>query len=173
MKKILFTLLLLPLITFAQADKLILGEMVVEYDSVVEKEGLILYYLGDSMVASEHGDLWVAYEDNIDVIEAYDTDDDGKPDTFVTLNSVGEVKEVAGVEADNFMVPDVVEFDELMKEEEEVRRNDGSEAPIVPSENLVDNLDSITIPKYHNYTLYGFFVVLLAGGVWWFKNKRK
>ncbi|MCD5381524.1 MAG: hypothetical protein LR008_03040, partial [Candidatus Pacebacteria bacterium] len=156
-----------PLLASAQAGELIFGEMIVEYESVVEKDGVALYYQGESMVVSDHGDLWVVYKGDEEVLEAYDTTNDGRPDTYVTLNSAGEVEEIVGAGADSFSAPAVIEFSELLKEVEE---EGGVEEASVPEDDLVGDLDSIKIPKYHNYGFYVFTIVFIAGAYWWYRR---
>lgn len=168
MKKILLTLLMFPLLVSAQAGELVLGEMTVEYETVVEKDSSTLYFVGDEMVVSDHGDLWVVYKDGEDILEAYDTTHDGEPDTFITLSSTGEVMGVTGFGADRFTIPEVVEFDELLSEMEE----GGSEASTLEDEDLVGSLGSIKIPKYHNYGFYAFTIIFITAAYWWYRRKN-
>lgn len=166
MKQIFILLMFLPFIAFAQVGEVVVGDMTVSYDTEVQKEGGTLYYFEDLLVASVHDGVTLVYENELAVLEAHDTDDDGTLDAYLTLDENGEVSATVGPGAAFFERPAPVEFDELLGEE---IGGDGSAAG---NQDLVGSLDSITIPKYHNWLLYGFIALLVAGGGFWWHRKR-
>jgi len=114
MKKIFLTILLLPLVSLAQAGNLVVGDKNVAYDSVSEKEVATLYYQGETLVASESDGVVVVYENDQVVLEAHDTDGDGELDAFLTLGNDGEVMKTEGDGAEVFRRPETVEVAELI-----------------------------------------------------------
>lgn len=173
MRKLIFVLLLLPLVTLAQAGgELTVGEQTITYDSQVKSEAGVLYFLGDDLVASEQGVVTLVYENDEVVLEAHDTDGDGQLDAFIALDGQGEVVEITGDRADAFVRPEVVEFTDLLKRSEEVGGGSGASTSST-DEDLVGDLDSITIPRYHNYVQWALFILLVGGGVWWYRKKKR
>ncbi len=166
MKRIIFTILLLPLLTFAQTDgELTIGSKTVSYDTTTEVNGGMLYYQGDDLVASTHGKVALVYQEGQAVLEAHDTNDDGVFDAFLTLDSEGAVTKMEGEGASVFTRPEVVEFADLRAYEEK-------ESAAANEEDLVGSLDSITIPGYHNYLLYVFIALLISGGYWYYRKRK-
>ena len=167
MKKILFALLLLPLLTFAQeGGELTIGERTVAYTNSTENELGTYYYADDSLVASVHEKVSLVYENDIAVLEAHDTNGDGTLDAFLSLDSEGEVTEMTGEGASIFERPETVEFADLMAA-------DGGGSEVSDSdEDLVGDLDSITIPGNHNYTFYIFTVIFIGVAYWWYRRKK-
>lgn len=163
MKKIILILALFPVFLFAEGGVLTVGEETVSYDTVFPTETGTLYYSDETLVASEHDAVTLIYKDDIAVLEAHDTDSDGNLDTFITLDSNGNTTNISGPGADTFTRPETVEFSTLLAD----RGADNTQ------EDLVGNLDSIDIPRYHNYTLYVILILLSVGGFWWYRRKRK
>lgn len=169
MKKIIFTLLLTPVLLFAQeSSSLTIGDRTIEYERSSQFDGSTYYYIGTDLVASEHDGVSLVYESDAVVLEAHDTDNDGTPDTFLEIDTAGEVKSVTGQGSEAFVRPETIEFVELLEGE-----GSGSFAAAPDNADLVGSLDSIKIPKYHNWKLYGLIIVLIGGGVWWYRKKRK
>ena len=164
MKKIFLTILLLPLVSLAQAGELNVGDKNVAYDSVSEKEAVTLYYQGETLVASESDGVTLVYENDVLALEAHDTDGDGKLDAFLTLDSNEEVTSMTGEGVSAFERPETVEFEDLIAE-------GGSEA--AAEEDLVGSLDSITIPGSGLPWLPIIIVLLAAVGGYRFYKKRK
>jgi LPXTG-motif cell wall-anchored protein len=163
MKKIILIIILFPLFLFADSDLLTVGEETVSYETVFSTETGTLYYKDEKLVASEHEAVTLIYKDDLPVFEAHDTDGDGTLDTFITLDSNENITNISGPGAKTFTRPETVEFSTLLSE----RGTDNIQ------EDLVGNLDSIDIPRYHNYTLYVIIILLIAGAFWWYRRKRK
>lgn len=161
-----FVVMLLPMLTLAQGGELTVGERTVTYDASIITETGILYYQGDEMVASEREGMTLLYEDSMPILEAHDTNNDGTLDTFVTLDANEDMVEVTGEGAEMFTRPEAVEFAVL----QEVG---GGEAAAHDEEDLVGSLDSITIPKYQNYALYAWVLILAGGGYWYYRRKKR
>ncbi len=159
-------MLLLPLLTFAQADgELTIGDKSVSYDTTTEVSGGMLYYQGEDLVASTLGKVALVYQDGQAVLEAHDTNDDGVLDTFLTLDREGAVTKMEGEGSSVFTRPEVVEFADLRAYEEK-------ESAAANEDDPVGSLDSITIPSYHNYTLYVFILFLIGGGYWYYRKRK-
>ena len=170
MKTLLFIFLMLPLLTFAQmGGELTVGERAVVYDEMTDFDGVEYYYKDNGLAASKHGNAWLVYEKDIVVYEAHDTDDDGNPDVFFTIDSNENVVEIVGESAAQFERPEVIEFSDLLNEISNVEGEAFYEGDV---EDLVGDLSSIKIPKYHNYTLYVFILIFLGGGYWWYRKKK-
>lgn len=163
MKKIFFGILLLPLVTLAQAGELNIGESRVYYDSSSSTEAGTLYYQSDNLVASEHGGITLVYENDVVVLEAHDTDGDGKLDAFLELND-DEVTSMTGEGASVFERPETVEFEELLAE-------GGSEA--ATQDDLVGSLDSITIPGGGGFPWWIILLLAIGGGYWFYKKRQE
>ena len=163
MKKLILILALFPTLLFAESGTLTLDNKTINYDSTISNEVGTLYYAGETLVASEHETVTILYENDLPVLEAHDTDNDGTPDTFLTLDAEEEIVNITGSGADVFTRPAVVEFSTDMNQD----NADSIE------EDLVGSLDSITIPKYRNYTLYIIIILLLAGGYWWYRKRKR
>lgn len=166
MKKVIFIVVLMPLFALAQGGELVVGERTVSYDSSTSTDAGTLYYAGDNMVASENGAVMLVFENDQLILEAHDTNGDGVLDAFLTLDSSDEVVSMTGEGASVFERPEVKEFSELMAE-----RGAGS-AGAPDEQDLVGSVDSISIPRYQNYTLY-LWLVLIAGGGYWYYRKRQ
>jgi len=153
-----------PLLLFAQTESILhIGAQTITYDKEAKVGEVTLYYQADTLVASQQADVWIMYKDDQAVLEAYDTNTDGTPDTFVTLSKEGEVQAVTGEGATELERPVVVPFDDLLSKE---TGTTGTE------EDLVGDISSITIPSYHNYTLYTLVLLVLGGGYWWYKKRK-
>lgn len=165
MKKIFLLLLLLPVVALAQGGELEVGGETFLYDSIVEKDALSLYYQGETLVASTHEGITLVYKDDQVVLEAHDTEGNGELDTFLTLDSNGEVVKIEGDGAEAFERPEIVELNEL------IANGGGSEA--AAQEDLVGSLDSIKIPG--GGIPFGTIVLWLTivGGGYWFYRKKK
>ena len=144
------------------AESLSVGDTNVQYDTVSEVDTTTLYYQKDALVASESGEIIVIYKNERAVMEAHDTNADGSPDTFITLDATDSVQDVSGTGATELIPPPVTEFTDLLAGE--VVEQDALE-------DLVGSLESITVPKHRSYGLYLFFLLLVAGGWWWYKKK--
>jgi len=156
---------------FAQTGgELVLGESTITYDEVDNSEGVEYYYKDDSLVASKHENIWLVYEKDAVIYEAHDTNNDGDPDVFFKLDSNENVVDITGESADQFERPEVKEFSDLLSEANDVEGESFIEGN---TEDLVGDMSSIKIPKYHNYTLYVFILLLLGGGYWWYRKKQK
>jgi len=164
MKKLLFVLVFLPIITLAQGGELVVGEKTISYASSTEKDGITLYYENDALAASQHDGVWLVYNNDEVVYEAHDTNSDGESDTFIALNGEGEVVEITGLAAENLERPAAVEFRDLM--------GSGADGESLSDEDLVGDLSSITIPSYHNYLLYFIILATIGGGIWWYRKKN-
>ena len=116
-------------------------------------------------MASESDGVTLVYENDGVILEAHDTDGDGKLDAFLTLDNNEEVTSIIGEGAGAFERPEVVEFEDLVAEE------GGSEA--AAEEDLVGSLDSITIPGSGLPWLPIIIVLLAAVGGYRFYKKRK
>lgn len=169
MKKILITLLLFPLLTFAQTGgELSVGEQTITYDTSTEIDSGVLFYLEDVLVASEHGVVMLVYQDDQVVLEAHDISGDGEYDTFLTLNEAGEVTKMEGEGVSAFERPEPVEFDDLLAE------SGGAGEAGTPDEDLVGSLDSITIPGSGKAFWFPIFLVIsIVAGWWYFRGKNK
>jgi len=166
MKQFLLFLLFVPFLVSAQTEKeVIVGDMVVQYDAVIEKESSVLYFLADALVLSEHDAVTLVYQKDTVVLEAHDTDGDGVLDAYLSLDENGDLSAVTGEGARLFERPEPVELSELM--EEGAREGKVDTSAVDP----VGSLDSITIPKYRNWTLYGLVLLFLGGGVWWYRRR--
>ncbi|MCA9355159.1 hypothetical protein KC865_01235 [Candidatus Kaiserbacteria bacterium] len=166
MKKITLTLLLLPMLAFAEAGELTVGEQTVLYDSSKRVESGVLYYSGGELVASEHGVVMFLYQNNEAVLEAHDISGNGEFDTFLTLNSEGGVSRVSGEGSGQLERKKTVELSDLMAE-----GGAGSEAS-GPPEDLVGPLDSITVSSYQDYRLYIITVIFIVLAYWWHRRKK-
>ena len=167
MKKIFFTILLLPLLSFAQeGGEITIGEQTVVYDQMEVTEAATYYYSENNLVASEHGAISFVYENDAAVLEAHDTDGDGTLDAFIKLSADAQEVEVTGAGANAFQTEEPVEFADLVAE------RGGSEAA-APTDSLVENIDAIKIPSYHNWKLYIITVIFIAAAYWWHRRKNK
>jgi hypothetical protein len=167
MKQLFIVCLLAPCLAFAQAGEVVVGDLTVQYDAVVEKNDVLLYYSADTLVLSEHESTTLVYKNDELVLEAHDTDGDGVLDAYLTVDQSGEVSAMTGPGVTFFERAAPVEFNELLSQEV-VDGGGDTEA------DLVGSLDSITIPKYHNWLLYGFgALVVVGGGVWVYRKKKK
>lgn len=164
MKKYIYFIALIPFFAFAQAGELEVGEHTISYDSATTSEAGTLYYSGDTLVASQHPTTILVYENEQVVLEAHDTNADGELDTFVQLDTEEAIMNVTGEGAEALARPTAISLNELMSE-------DTDETGTL--DDLVTNLDSITIPRYHNYTLYGFVIILIGGGFWWYRRQKR
>jgi len=169
MKRLFIVLLAVPLLVSAQTGgETTVGDMVVQYDSSAEKDSGVLYYASDSLVLSEHDGVTLVYQDGTVVLEAHDTDDDGTLDAYLTLDENGEVLAMAGPGVAFFERPSTVEFEELLGVE--MITNDSTAS----NQDLVGSLDAITIPRYHNWSLYVVgLLFLIGGGFWWTRRTKK
>lgn len=165
MKKIILILALIPILTFAESGVLTLGKETVSYDAVFSTETGTLYYTGDTLVASEHKKVTILYKNDLPILEAHDTNNDGVADTFITLDSDGNTIDTTGPGADTFIRPETVEFSTLIAD----KNTDYTDAS---EEDLVGSLDSITIPRYRNFTLYVIILLLLTGGYYWYRRRK-
>jgi len=102
------------MMVFAQAGEVVVGEKTIAYDSFSENENSVYYYLGDSLVVSQHDKVWLVYENDFAVLEAHDTDNDGELDVFLKLDKNENIIAVTGKKAPSFERPDSVEFEELL-----------------------------------------------------------
>jgi hypothetical protein len=162
MRFLLLTILLLPAIVSAQGESLIVGDRTIQYDNVHEGETAKLFYQGETMVASEHADITIVYENDRAVLQAFDTDDDGTLDAFVELDNEANIESVTGPGADTFARPETVEFEASLESDE------------TDEEDLVGSLDSITIPR-HGLPWFLILLLLVIGGFgyWYLKLKKQ
>jgi len=169
MRILIFTILLLPLMTFAQEGGILqIGGTSVNYTSQLEAEGAILYYQDDTLVASEHGGISLVYENDKVVLEGHDTDGDGAPDTFLTLDQNEEIAEVEGLSADKFERVVTTDFDP---------GSSGIDSPSAAAQDadLVGSIDRITIPGGGLPWFVWLLVALLlaaGGGYWWYRTRK-
>ncbi len=166
MKLFLFTLLLLPVLTFAQeGGQVTIGDRTVAYDSSEVRDGNAYYFNGADLVASEHPGSAFVYVNDQAVLEAHDTTGDGSVDTFVSLDTNGQQTSVTGEGVDKFTKGEPTEFADLVAEK------GGSEA--AAQDDLVGSLDRITIPGggIPAWT-YILWIVILGGGYWLYKKRK-
>ena len=166
MKKIILTLLLLPLLTFAQAGgEFSVGGETIPYDITKQIESGVLFYSEDILVASEHGAVMFVYQNDKAILEAHDISGDGEYDTFLTIGATGEVTKMEGEGMSAFERPEPVEFADLLE---------ASEGAATIDDDLVGSLDSITIPGSGNAIWFPIFlVVAIVTGWWYFRGKNK
>lgn len=98
----------LPATGFALGE-LVVGEETVSYTESLVAEGVRLYFVDGTVVASAHdtdangvADVWLVYEGDYVRLEGHDTTGDGAADTFLTVDVDGKVVEFSGVAADRY-----------------------------------------------------------------------
>jgi hypothetical protein len=97
------------------------------------------------------------------VLEAHDISGDGEFDTFLTLDENEAVVKLEGEQQSAFERPAVVEFDELLANDDTAEDD----------EDLVGDLDSITIPGSGNGVWFlVFFAVFIFASWWYFRNRK-
>jgi hypothetical protein len=136
------------------------------YDVTTSTEGGTFYFAEDELVISSHGSLLLLYKNGLPTLEAHDTNNDGTPDTYITLTPEGDVTGITGDATETFTRPPQVDLATLIADGE------GKRLPDHSTEDLVGSLDSITVPRYHNYILYGFLIILSGGGYWWYRRRK-
>jgi hypothetical protein len=171
MKYLFFSILLLPIVSFAQSSsELVVGEQSVSYDGTTTTDTGTLYYQENTLVASEHQGVTLLYQDEQVTLEAHDTDGDGALDVFLTLGAEGEVVDTSGEGASMFERPETVEFAEFLASE----GGGGFAAAPTAEEDLVGSLDSITIPSGAGSWLVPVFILAaIVAGWWYFRGRKK
>lgn len=114
----LLCILLFPGLSFAQGQ-LLIGSETVEYTESLVTEGVRLYFVDGTVVASEHdtdangvADVWLVYEADHVRLEGHDTNGDGEPDTLLSIDSAGNITGFSGLAADKYKSGDRSLFSE-------------------------------------------------------------
>jgi hypothetical protein len=179
MKYFFIVMIAIPALLFAQesevpSQQLLLDTETISYTEEVPFDGGVLFYTTVSdeesvLVASAHDtnaddeyDVWLQYVNDQVVLEAYDTNNDAQPDTFMSLLDNGEIDAISGLAQADLVATTTKQF--------LPRVTKASDS--VDKVGLVGDLSDISIEE-DDYSWMLFVLLLLAAGGMYFFWKRQ